>query len=473
MKELCNLKSNIHFTTNMLTMKRLICLICLIASCGLPAIAQIYNPKQAAKSKVENRANNKVDQAIDNSIDKVENGIKGIFKKKKKKEQPAEEQTTTEPATTENTSNSNNTPAAGTGDGSIPAKTPSMKSYSKFDFVSGEKVLYYENFEEAAIGDFLEGWNTNSTAEIVRFDELPGKWLSMTKDGYFQPDLVTNMPDNFTLEFDLFNRYVSSNILRYHFIIGKSANPRADIGDDLGAEAAFAFSWSPCSGTMSYLVTEKDAPMGKNDDLKSKNLMCSDHEQETPVLARVSLWRQKNRLRIYINEEKVLDVPQAFNSTYKYNVFKWKASYMNFANGRSHDDQFMVANLKYAVGAPDTRNKLITLGKFSTTGILFDVNSDKIKPSSYGTMKEIATVLKENATVKIKIIGHTDSDGDEQANLTLSKNRAAAVKAMLTEEFGIDGERIQTDGKGESMPAEPNTSAQGKANNRRVEFIKL
>jgi outer membrane protein OmpA-like peptidoglycan-associated protein len=82
-------------------------------------------------------------------------------------------------------------------------------------------------------------------------------------------------------------------------------------------------------------------------------------------------------------------------------------------------------------------------------------------------------VLQDNAAVKIKIVGHTDSDGDDAANLTLSKQRADAVKTSLSKEFAIDESRFLTDGKGESQPAVANTSAEGKAQNRRVEFIKL
>jgi outer membrane protein OmpA-like peptidoglycan-associated protein len=81
--------------------------------------------------------------------------------------------------------------------------------------------------------------------------------------------------------------------------------------------------------------------------------------------------------------------------------------------------------------------------------------------------------LNENAGVKVKIIGHTDSDGNANSNLELSKKRAAAVKQTLASEFGVDASRLETDGKGASEPSEPNTTTEGKANNRRVEFIKL
>ncbi len=126
-----------------------------------------------------------------------------------------------------------------------------------------------------------------------------------------------------------------------------------------------------------------------------------------------------------------------------------------------------------ATGLPDTRHKLIDEGSFSTTGILFDINSATIKPESYGVIKEIALVLKENPSLKIKVIGHTSSDGDDKANMELSKKRAVAVKDLLVSEFAIDSANIETDGKGETLPVADNSTKEGKEQNRRVEFIKL
>jgi outer membrane protein OmpA-like peptidoglycan-associated protein len=158
----------------------------------------------------------------------------------------------------------------------------------------------------------------------------------------------------------------------------------------------------------------------------------------------------------------------AFDATSKFNA-------ITFAMYDSYDpeDYMLLGNIRLAIGAADTRNKLITEGKFVTRGLLFDVNSDKIKPESAGALKDIADVLKENADVKIKIVGHTDADGDDAKNLDLSKRRAASVKSYLVSEFGISAGNIETDGEGESAPVDKNTTAEGKANNRRVEFIKM
>jgi len=180
----------------------------------------------------------------------------------------------------------------------------------------------------------------------------------------------------------------------------------------------------------------------------------------------VAMWRQKERLRVYLNEDKTWDVIKAFDPQAKLNSFIFFIQLMGNWN-------YYVSNLRLAVGAPDTRKKILEQNKWVTHGILFDVNSATIKPESYGTLKEMANVLKDYPDLKVKIVGHTDADGADAANLDLSKRRAASVKAMLAKEFGIDESRMETDGKGESEPIDNNTTPAGKANNRRVEFIKI
>ena len=125
----------------------------------------------------------------------------------------------------------------------------------------------------------------------------------------------------------------------------------------------------------------------------------------------------------------------------------------------------------YSPGA--SRRNCPEEGKFSTTGILFDFQSAVIRPESYAVIKDIAGVLKDNASVKVKVLGHTSSDGDDNANLELSRKRATAVREMLVNEFNIDASRIETEGKGETQPVADNKTREGKALNRRVEFIKL
>jgi outer membrane protein OmpA-like peptidoglycan-associated protein len=180
---------------------------------------------------------------------------------------------------------------------------------------------------------------------------------------------------------------------------------------------------------------------------------------------RVSVWVQGSRIRLYALGAKVFDVQNGIFKDYKYQQIRF--------NSANSDVEFLISNLRIAAATEDQRSKFLIDGKLISYGILFDVNSDKVKPESYGAIKEMADILKENPAIIVKVVGHTDSDGDDSKNLQLSKNRAASVKNELVNTFGIDASRIETDGKGETEPVEPNTTPMGKSKNRRVEFIKL
>ncbi|WAC14948.1 OmpA family protein [Dyadobacter pollutisoli] len=438
--------------------------LCLVAG---PANAQIIDPKRTAERKATDRANNRIDQSIDKGFDKVEEGIGSLFKKKNKKEKQGQEEVSESKEDTPKQTDS------GAGKETAASKTAAsaLSYYSKFDFVPGEKVIAAEDFSNTNIGDFPVGWNTNSSAEVITLGDSPVKWLFMSKDGFFQPEFIKDMPENFTIEFDVFTRYRSSNILEYQFQIASSASPKKDLSEEYTSNY-FQFKWLASNTSTSFYVVENGEVVNKNEGFSVKDFASEDVEHLEPVRVRISIWRQKSRLRIYANQNKIVDIPQAFDSKLKYNVFKFGGKYLNFSENENRDE-FMVSDIRYAIGSADTRSKLITAGKLITRGILFNTNSDVIQPSSYGVLKDIAGVLAENPTVKIKIVGHTDSDGENQANLILSQKRAAAVKSMLSGEFKIDPSRMLTDGKGENEPSDSNDTPTGKANNRRVEFTKL
>jgi len=125
-----------------------------------------------------------------------------------------------------------------------------------------------------------------------------------------------------------------------------------------------------------------------------------------------------------------------------------------------------------AEGGLDLRRTLIADGKVTTNGILFDVGSANIQPQSMGIIRQISQVLQQEQDMNLKIIGHTDADGGDETNMKLSKERAEAVKKALVSVYGISGERLSSEGKGESEPVGDNGTADGKAQNRRVEFVK-
>ena len=348
-------------------------------------------------------------------------------------------------------------PAASTG---APG---SLKTYSKYDFVPGERVIGYEDFSTGSIGDFPAGWNTNASGEIVTVEGKPGRWLWITKPGVFTPEFPAPFPEDFTFEFDLLHG-IPINGANFKVCIAELS----DVDQPQNYANATNQFWvevgTANTGTMDG-VTRFIGRKNANTSLQNTADAPILNDKNNPV--HISIWRQKERVRVYINEQKTWDIPKATIKEAKFNAIVFSVAYAEEVI------KHYIGNLRMAVGAPDTRKKILTENKWVTHGILFDVNSAGIKAESYGTLKEMATVLAENPDLKVKIVGHTDADGNDATNLDLSKRRAAAVKEELAKTFSIDANRMETDGKGEGEPIDKNDTPAGKANNRRVEFIKL
>lgn len=419
------------------------------------------------KNKVNQRVEQKTNEAIDKTLDKTEESAKDAAKGNKKKDKKGGETSNTEGSVENNGGKSSD---ANSGENGSQTKA-TLKTYGKFDFVPGEKVIVADDFSQVALGDFPVDWNTNSGGEIVTAEGKEGRWLMLTKEGVFIPDYITDLPENFTMQFDLicnegFSFY--SSAMGITFV---PANNRGKLNE------FSRFSHPPHAVRLKVHPEDAGGSQGSSrievwdaqgEELMHNDIVTSKFDESTSNHIKVSIWRQKQRLRVYLNDEKIYDIPRAFDATAKYNTVVFNVDGMH-----KPEDRYLISHITLAQGAPDTRNKLITEGKFVTHGILFDSGSDRIKAESYGALKDIANVLTENPTVKVKIIGHTDSDGEDANNLELSKKRAAAVKEALSKEFAIDPSRMETDGKGESQPADKNDTATGKANNRRVEFVKL
>ena len=348
---------------------------------------------ERAKNKMEQKAGDKVDKEIDSATDG----------KKNEKKNPEQSSSTGDDSDSESSTSSS----------SSSDEPATMKAYSKYDFVPGEKVFAFEDFSTAEVGDFPARWNTNGTAEVVTLNTKGGKWLKINKEATFYPEFITDLPENFTLEFDL-GVNNGWNSYPFHLNIVKLKSP--DKYDEYGhyvrwqGDHAIHLNFKPAIDTYtgnSHILVGSDGNHSIDNDVNFKNWNTGKNN-----FGHISIWRQKERLRVYVNGEKIFDLPKAFKMDSKYNAVTFASQ-----GGYKEDDYYVLGNIRLAIGAPDTRNKLITEGKFVTTGILFDVNKDVIKPESYGTLKSIANVLKENSDVKIKIVGHTDSDGDEKANL--------------------------------------------------------
>ncbi|MGB5497792.1 MAG: OmpA family protein [Maribacter sp.] len=336
-----------------------------------------------------------------------------------------------------------------------------LKIYTNYDFVPGNRLILYDDFSVDNIGDFPAKWNTNGSGEIVTLNDNPDKWLKLSDRTIYVPDLPETLPNDYTIEFDMMttglDRNVSSNARLY---LTLDENNTLRKGRNY-AQMGIPLCQYADVGVYVYNYFNRENTV--------QNYVKKDIRNDVLQLAHVAVAVNGQRFRMWMNERKLLDLPRFITPGYtKYMKFE-----LTSMPSETKEQFVFITNVKLAEGGEDLRGKLLKEGKFSTTGILFDSGSDKIKPESYGTLKKIAEALNAESAMDIKIIGHTDADGSDGNNLDLSKRRATSVMNTLEDEFGVSGSRLQTDGKGESEPVGDNATTEGKAQNRRVEFIKM
>jgi len=405
--------------------------------------AQIINVPKRAEKKAVNRINNKIDRGIDKGLDAVEKGLEGDNKKE------------TKPDSKDIKENDKSTNPDD--DKSVVGKQEkeSLKAFSRYDFVPGDQILLYEDFSQDAVGDFPALWTTNKAGEINTLSIAPGNWLNLngTEGNWWFLNQI-EFPKNYIIEFD---------------VVPKKGAARYAVGVAIYGESTFKEMSDPFSCKTGLIVNVAKTGW-ETQGLKSGNPKITGNSDINPVeeekVNHVIIWVQNRRVRIYHKGEKVLDMP-----TNLYDDSRFTRLAFQLYRGASSSSY--VSNIKITTASPDTRNKLLTEGKLVTYGIYFDVNKDVVKPESYGTLNDIAKILNEVPDVKVKIVGHTDADGQDAANLDLSRRRAASVKNELVRTFNVNGDRLLTDGLGEGQPVAPNDTPSNKALNRRVEFVKL
>ena len=413
--------------------------------------AQILNPGRV----LERKAINKTNQVINKKADQVVDSIFDVKDKPKTKDNDQNSQ-----KTADNKAVDQNNAQTTKDLNADQNNQPPLQAYSKFDFVAGEKVIFFDDFSQDNVGDFPALWNTNGSAEVVTTNLFPGRWMKFATRESIWSDELLKLPENYTIEFDVIPiKGENQQMAGYHVRLLQSINAKAFDHGSIPGKAGFMFNCEyfgrPSYST--YINGNEGQGLGLSGYKEDKQFYQKENQKY-----HISIWVQKARIRLYANESKLIDLPKAFP------VAGVKMDRIRFEDGAA-----MISNVRIAIGNPDMRSKLITEGKLVSYGIYFDVNADKVKPESYGTIKSIADVLNENPGVKIKIVGHTDADGNDAANLDLSKRRAASVKNELVKTFGIDASTIETDGMGETKPVAPNDTPSNKALNRRVEFIKL
>jgi OmpA-OmpF porin, OOP family len=404
-----------------------------------------------AERSVENRVERRIDKGVDKSLDAVEDGIDDAVKG---------DDTKTNKSTTETKSSgkesSESKSASTKPDATTKTKTTAMQDsvkpapvlqWAKYDFVPGTEIIFEDNQEGEQNGEFPSKWDLaggvveNAVfdgSNVIYFREIgnTGGITPLLKDG--KSDYL---PDEFTIEFDC---YFDKDIYSQRYYV-------------------------------SFYAIKKQKSVLKRLILYTNQVQygTTDIQGVYPGSARSNIdkaarWRHiaisfnKRALKVYMDDARVLNIPN----------IEENPTGLTIGTTSQKEVNYFIKNVRIAQGAVPLYDKFLTDGKFVTTGIKFDVNKATIKAESMGTINYVVKMMQDHPELKFSVEGHTDSDGDDASNLKLSDARAKAVVDQMVK-LGIENSRLTSKGLGESKPMAGNDTPEGKAQNRRVEFVKF
>ncbi len=400
------------------------------------AQAQVKNPLKKTKREGENRTNRGIDKTIDKGYDKIEEGIGNLFRKKDK--QGKDEGAPEEDAGPGQHGDAGPGQPGDAGSRANQTSGPAL-NWAKYDFVPGDQVIFEDNLTGEENGEFPSRWDLIAgNTEIAVVD---GENIIMMRDGspsiipYFKGPGEDHLPEVFTIELDLYYpKEYPFQIYLYDRKNQKSNSP---------------------TGYTYITVSGNEMSMGR---ATSKY----PEEKDLNRWMHIAIAYTEGKLKAYLDDTRLVNIPRLDFDPSGITLHAYHAS---------NENPCYIKNVRIAKGGVKYYDRFMQDGKIIANGIRFDVNKATLKPESMGVINEIAALMKDHPEVNFSVEGHTDSDGDDGFNQTLSEQRAETVANTL-KKLGIDGSRMTSKGWGESKPIDSNATPEGKANNRRVEFVK-
>ena len=335
-------------------------------------------------------------------------------------------------------------------DSTRPGAKPDPKVWENYDFVPGNKVMFFTDFSEDKVGNFARRLKYKTgPVEVVERDGV--KMLRVNGRSEFLIPVGGKLPERFTLEMDLIAPQPKDGEHDLHQMLQFEGGAE----ENRGAQSASVVYMT----NLAWIDGGGQIPPASNSKVPPAML---------PLLrgnvAHLRVLMDGPYFKMYVNERRLYNIPE---------LAVRRDSVIRVAVSASEEEVVYFTSLRVAESETDVLyDALAAKGRWATQGILFATGKAELQPESRPVLKEIASTLKEHADLKVLIEGHTDNVGTPAANLSLSDARAGAVKAALVADFGIGAERITTKGLGDTKPAVPNTTAEGRAQNRRVEVVK-
>lgn len=398
-------------------------------------LGQVKDPVKKTEKAGEKRINKNIDKEINKGFNKLEKGIGGLFKKNKKQKEPPQSET-----------KQSEQVAGQTKDATDAAQTKPSLVWAKYDFVPGDKIIFEDNLEGEENGEFPSRWDLQyGNVEIAQFG---GENVIMFMSGssciipYLKNPEQDYLPDIFTIEFDVYYD-IEPHSAKYFVALYDKKNQK---------------------GTGQSLQNIKLFPGGIQYSSSDNLVSGSDglwYNRKNPFWRHISIGFNIRSLKVYYDDVRMLNIPHI-----EYNPTGLSISIIN-----TTPVNFYMKNIRIAEGGQKLYDKFLQDGKIVSNGIRFNTGKASLRPESMGVLNGIYDLLSKHPEVNFSIEGHTDSDGDFDFNQKLSEKRAKTVLDQLIS-MGIDAGRLTSKGFGESKPVNTNNTPEGKAANRRVEFVK-
>ncbi len=320
----------------------------------------------------------------------------------------------------------------------LPLAAQDQQLAEGWDFVPGEKILLFDDFTDMTRGGAPPHWKVRGGSVKLGTN---GRLVAPQSTILF-PN-IAKWPKNFSIDHEVtFEKGAEEDERKISWTFGA--------GED--------WVWY-----VHLFLRDGDGFCEVRVGTADEDLASPECKSKAGEPITFSMWFQEGRLRVYVNQNRLVDLNQL-----EFKPWSWvKLETGNETNPLSF------AKFRIAESTPDISKTLFATGRYVTHGIQFDVNSDRVRPESGPVLKQIAEALQKQGTLKLRIEGHTDSSGDAAKNLDLSKRRAQSVMQALVSQYGIAADRLTAEGFGASKPATSNDTPQGRAENRRVEFVKL
>jgi OmpA-OmpF porin, OOP family len=326
-----------------------------------------------------------------------------------------------------------------------PSSAAPATAWLNYDFVPGSTTIFYSDFSDDKVGNFPARLQfAEGNMEVA---DLGGqRVLRATGQSRLSIPLPVTLPERFTIEIDVINR---------PSIDGADFHLRGSVGRVDDAKTSI-ISWGSDGVSLAG---------GGGGEVK---LISGDaiRQRYRGKPAHLRILGDGNYIKVYLDEKRMANVPNA--------SFERSNTLHLFIDARGDDNAAYISRIRVAEGRVSLYDDMISgSGRVATQGLLFNSGSAALNPESAPTLREMASMLVLHPDLRLRIEGYTDNVGSKDANMTLSAQRAAAVKAALVNGFQIPPNRLDSKGMGDSKPIRKDDTAEGRQTNRRVELVKM